>query len=220
MCGNEKSPGEYAIRGSPVKSGYSIGPLDRFVFQTQVQNMDDREKWVWQTVTYEYVPGKQAKDYKKSQIVWLTIGERSNPSQTTCLKRVPNPFGISNITETNVPKSRTFREHSKIVHAVGDGLVLKSGGHVHDGSTGADVFKNDEVICNSVATYRKGAGHHHKRQIKADGSYSTADLEHISDLSMCRWPQGLPMKQGDLLYMTANYDFTLHKGYVFCVVRK
>jgi hypothetical protein len=214
MSGNEKSSGEYAIPGSPIKSGYSLSPLDRFVFQTQVQNMEDREKWVWQTVTYEYVPGDQAKDYKPSQTVWLTIGERSNPSQTTCLQKQTNPFGASNITDTNVPKARTFREHSKVVRAVGDGLVLKSGGHVHDGATGADVFVNDKIICNSVATYRKGAGghHHRKRQIKADGDYSKADLEHISDLSMCRWPQGVPLKKGDALYMTANYDFTLHKG--------
>jgi hypothetical protein len=216
MCGNEKSPGEYAIPGAAIKSGYNIGPLDRFVFQTQVQNMDDREKWVWQTVTYEYVPGERARaeGYKQAQIVWLTIGERSNPSQTTCLRRVVNPFGASNITDTNVPKQRTFREHSKVVRAVADGLVLKSGGHVHDGATGADVFVNDKVICNSVATYRKGAGghHHRKRQIKAEGNYTAADLEHISDLSMCRWPQGVPLKKDDMIYMTANYDFALHKG--------
>jgi hypothetical protein len=215
MCGNEKSPGEYAIQGSPIKSGYRLAPTDRFVFQTQVQNMDEKEKWVWQTVTYEYLPGPNL-DYKQAQTVWLTIGERSNPSQTTCSKKVENPFGASNITETNVPKVRTFQEHSKIVRCVGDGLVIKSGGHVHDGATGADIFKNDNIICKSVATYRKGAGHHHrklKRQIKAEG-YDPADLEHIDGLSMCRWPEGVPIKKDDILYMTANYDFNLHKGYL------
>ncbi|KAF2667628.1 hypothetical protein BT63DRAFT_415173 [Microthyrium microscopicum] len=233
IVGNERTDGGYALKGSHIKSGYKVNPKDSFILQTELMNMEDTEKYVWQTITYEYLEGLQP-DYKSGQTVYMTIGEASNPSVTKCSKTAKNPFGPTNMTIDALPLSMKFSEHSKVWNSLIDGRILKTAGHMHDGGTSIEIVQNDKVICDSVPKYSKDAsagmpgmdagmggkgGHSHggrknKRQVKAPGGYKNTDIEHIAGQNRCDYPDGIPLKKGDTMHIRANYDFNLHKGMI------
>lgn len=226
LVGNERTDGGYALKGAQVKSGYKLSPMDTFIMQTELMNLDDKEKWVWQTISYEYLPGAQP-EYKNGKTVWMTIGEVSNPGLTFCDRMIANPFGVSNLTSEALPRSMKFSEHSKIWKSAFDGYILRTAGHLHEGATGIGIYQNSKMICDSVPTYSKdavspmagaddakSAKHSHgmrKRQVKA-GNYSNSDIEHIASQGSCDYPKGLQLKKGDTMHVQANYDFNVRAG--------
>jgi hypothetical protein len=235
MSGNEKTPANFTLPDSKIKAGYKVRPSDSFIINTDLQNFAPKEQYVWQTITYDIVDGP-APDHLSSQTVWLTIGTLENPSIGLChYTNGEFPWSLTNLTSKDLPKTKVFSEHSKIWRAEGAGLVLVAGGHVHAGATNIEIFKNHEVFCDSVATYSKAisadgsrGGHSHgggsgpgsgmtsmpgmkKRQVKG-GDYSNNDVEFISTISMCNFPEGVPLRINDALHIQANYDLNLHKG--------
>lgn len=226
MSGNERTLNNFTAVGSKVKAGYKVRPDDAFALDTDLQNFSNTEKFVWQTITYDIIDGP-AKDYKPSQVVWLTIGNLENPSIGLChYFNFNNPFGASNLTSKDLPKSLKFAEHSKIWKSDREGNILSSGGHLHAGGVNMEIFKNDKMFCNSTASYGKpspgSSGHSHgpmgpmgpmkfKRQVQA-GNWSNSELEFIESMSMCNYPEGIPIKKGDALYIQSNYDLERHKG--------
>jgi hypothetical protein len=213
MSGNERTTSGYGIPTASVKSGYSMDSNDRFVLTTELMNIDDREKWAWLAVTYEYLDGPQP-DYKEGKMVWLTIGPvlcrgaNTNENWT--------PFGPSNLTLMQQPKRVKFSESSFVWTAPRNGVILSTGGHMHDGGTNAEIYKNNEVICNSVPTYSsKHTAHKHdmKRQVMGDG-LSNTQIDHIQKQEPCVFKHGLPLKKGDKMRLRVNYDFTKHPGWV------
>jgi len=213
MSGNERSTGGFALPNATMKSGYSLTPQDKFILTTQLMNMEDKEKWVWVVITYEYLDGPTPPDYKQGRTIWQTIGPALTPA---CGKKnVTSPWGASNLTASQQPKTDVFSEHSVPWIAPRDGYLMSTGGHMHDGGVSTEIFRNKERICNSVPHYAKttsGEGHGMaKRQMMGSGP-GNADIEHIQKQDGCAFPGGLPLKKGDSMYVQANYDFRQHQG--------
>lgn len=130
MSGNERTDGGFALPGSSIKSGYSLTPNDKFILTTQLMNMEDKEKWAWVTIIYEYLEGAHP-DYKQGKTVWQSIGPPKGQIQP-CGNKVQNPWGPSNLTESQQPKIDVFSEHSLPWTAPKDGFLMSAGGHMHE----------------------------------------------------------------------------------------
>jgi hypothetical protein len=226
MSGNEKGPTDYAINNGP-KSGYSLAKQDTFALNTELQNYGDKEKFVWEAITYEIAEGAR-NEYTPSKIVWLTIGKMENPSIALChFFNEEFPWGPTNLTGRDQPMVSRFSEHSAIWRSDKDGMILQAAGHLHDGGENVLIIQNGEVFCDSKAKYEIGAtshSHNHggkggggkmgampaqKRQLRG-GNYSNTDIPHISELGRCDYTKGRPLRPGDGLYIQANYDLTAH----------
>jgi hypothetical protein len=89
-------------------------------------NMEDKEKWAWVTLEYDYIEGFLP-EWKDGKIVWMSIGpDRCSGSEV-------NPFGITNLTYTQQPLRNKFAEYSIPWIAPADGMVLGGNSHLHDG---------------------------------------------------------------------------------------
>ena len=217
MAGNEKSPVFFAEANSTIKSGYRLTANDRFVLHAKLMNLENKEKYVWITITYDYLDGVQP-DYRDGRMVYMSI----SPSTAGTCPGTPNsPFGASNLTIEMQPKQLSFMEHSIPWVAPADGLILMTGGHMHDGGDNTEIFHNDKLICNSIPRYSKaitnstmsGDGHGHKtrRQIKG-GPLDNTQIDHIFHQNRCTFSEGIPLKKGDSMYLNAIYDFNKHPG--------
>jgi len=221
MDGNEKTANGFALPNSTVKSGYSLTPQDSFILTTELMNLEDKEKWAWVTLTYEYLDGPHH-DYKQGKTVWMTIG----PPIGACGKTLENPFGTSNLTWTQQPKSEQFVEHSQPWTSLQNGVILSTGGHMHDGGVNTMIFHNKDKICDSLPHYSfakktnstsASGGHSHgktrKRQMGGaalDGS--NVDIAHIERQDPCIFPSGIPIKKGDTAHLAVDYDFKKYPG--------
>jgi len=214
MIGNERSVNGYALPNATIKSGYKLNPEDTFVLQAELMNLLDKEQWVWMTIAYEILDGHPA-DYKDGRMLWMSIG----PMRMSCPgSNIKNPWTTTNLTMGQQPKSEVFSEHSFPWKAPRDGWILATGGHMHDGGETLEIFQNDKVICTSRPTYTKGAGHGHsmagkkaRRQI-AGGKESNNEIAHIDKQPGCNFPTGNPLKKGDTMYLSANYNFKRYPG--------
>jgi hypothetical protein len=220
MVGNEREPYHFGLPKSSIKSGYSFLPEDKLIMQTQLQNLEDKEKWVWVTLEYEYLDGPQP-DYKRGQTVWMTIGYPLAACGDPIKSVAPSPWGPSNITESYQPKSNKFSEKSLPWDVPKDGFLMKTGGHMHDGGTSTDIFHNGKMVCHSVPIYAKsaasmGGGHSHgghgRRQVQEPKGIPDAEGLHIERQEYCTFPEGVPIKAGDSLFISANYDFDKYTG--------
>jgi hypothetical protein len=222
MSGNERGPTDYAVAGG-MKSGYSLEPHDTLMLNTELQNWTDKEKFVWETITYEIMDGTR-QDYTSSKIVWLTIGKEENPSMGLChyFGQAESPWGATNLTGRDQPIRAAFSEHSRIWRTDANAKILQAAGHLHDGGLSVDIYQNDELMCNSEAKYETGgeaphshgggmAGMNMKRQLEG-GSWKNTEIPHITELPRCNFPDGRTLKSGDGLYMAANYDLDKFRG--------
>jgi hypothetical protein len=123
MSGNERSGGGFGLPGASIKSGYRLTDKDSLVLTTELMNMEDKEKHVWVTVTYELLDGPQP-NYKQGKNVFLSIGPVGCGGVN-----LTNPFGPSNTTLNAQPKSLVLQEHSIPWKCPADGFVLSTGGH-------------------------------------------------------------------------------------------
>jgi hypothetical protein len=86
---------------------------------------------------------------------------------------------------------------------------------MHDGGTSTDIYLNDKVICRSAPKYGSGGGHGGMEGMgSAKGAAGNANIPHIQSQNRCSFPDGIPLKKGDKMYISANYDFTKREGYV------
>jgi hypothetical protein len=94
-----------------------MGPKDTLMLQLELMNIDDIEKFVWLTITYEYVDGVHP-EYKLGRTIWTTIGP-----MPPCAGTKRFDWGPSNLTLSQQPKVKVFSEHSQPWRAPVDGLV-------------------------------------------------------------------------------------------------
>jgi hypothetical protein len=221
MAGNERALYNFALPNSTIKSGYSLIPQDKFILQTQLQNLHDTEKWVWVTLEYQYMDGPQP-DYKQGKTVWMTIGyplAACGDEAKINAAALRGPWGPSNLTESSQPKIEQFSEHSLPWAIPKSGYLLKTGGHMHDGGVSTDIFHEGKLVCHSVPTYSKTAkaaagGHNHggrSIQMRQAGS-PDVNVEHIESQDYCTFPDGVALNAGDSLWIAANYDFKKYPG--------
>jgi hypothetical protein len=204
MSGNERTIGGFALPNATIKSGYSIGKANTFILQTELMNLHDKEKFVWMTISYEILPGLHM-DFKQGKTVWMNIGP-----MLPCGK-VQSPWGPSNLTLSQQPKTMVFSEHSLPWTAPKDGWVMSTGGHLHDGGESLKVYQGDKVICHSTPNYEKGHGHGMggmrkvKRQMKV-GDTTNDSIEHIAKQSVCLFQGGIPLKKGTKMYIEVGLN--------------
>lgn len=188
--------------------------------------MDDKEKWVWLQLTYDYVEGFDPA-YKDGKVIWMSIG----PAR--CGEQIANPFGPSNLTISQRPTQTKFVEHSIPWKVRKNGYILGSNSHMHDGGIKTDIYHNQDVICSSSPHYSVslsggmgGMGGMSRRSIDGVGGETMARTSrvrrqrqqaslHIDHQEGCEFPgKEIPMKQGDKLYLRVDYDFDKYPGYV------
>jgi len=113
-----------------------------------------------------------------------------------------------------------FKLNSKKWTVGYSGQMLGVGGHLHDGGTNLKIYKNNQVVCDSIADYAMGGGHSHGRRMiqgrhrmeKRQGASPSADgKEHIQKMSTCSMMGAVAPT--DQIWIDAQYDFSKHKGF-------
>ncbi|KAF1984921.1 hypothetical protein K402DRAFT_395291 [Aulographum hederae CBS 113979] len=211
MSGNERSYYGFAQANNSMKVGYPLRKDDRLLLVNELMSMDKEAKWVWLTLSFEYMP-KIEPDYKATKLLWMTVGPSCTGSE--------NPFGPSNLTDTGAPKEQVFAENSVPWTSIYDGTVLNAGGHMHDGGINVEIFQNEKMICDSVGKYGMGGDGGMKKKSRRDegphggghgGEGGGMDgMEHVQEMSSCM--PNSPMKKGDKLHLKVNYDLKKHPG--------
>jgi hypothetical protein len=211
--GNERTDIEFSVHNSSVNVGYHLRTTDELLFNVELMNMEDKEKWVWLTLNWDYIEGPHP-EFMDGKVVWMSVGPNRCGGNNT------NPFGPSNLTESQQPTLEKFTEYSLPWTAPADGWVMGGNGHLHEGGTSTEIFKNGTRICTSVPHYSNttsttlgGMGHgRKKRQIKGTEATTNTDIEHIEKQGGCTFDKPFRIKKGEQMYISANYDFTKHKG--------
>lgn len=124
--GNERTDIRFYSPASGVKSGYHVRNSDVFVINTELMNMEDKEKWAWLTLDFDYIEGFSP-EWKEGKVVWMSVG----PDR--CTGGDWNPFGATNLTRSQQPIRDVFEEYSVPWISPKDGWILGSNSHLHDG---------------------------------------------------------------------------------------
>jgi hypothetical protein len=125
--GNERSDLRFYSPESGMQSAYHVRKSDSFALNTELMNMEDKEKWVWVTLDFNYIEGFDPA-WKEGKIVWISVG----PDR--CTGKNENPFGATNLTSTQQPIRDVFEEYSVPWKSPKDGFVLGANSHLHDGA--------------------------------------------------------------------------------------
>ena len=134
------------------------------------------------TITYEYIPYMPS-DFSTVTSVWLDAGDCEG-------------------SEVPVPEDRTSFELAMAPWtATLNGRVLAILSHLHDGGVDLNVVKNDEAVCQSIATYGDAAEHKHHMP--------GMDMSHISYMSTC-YNAG-QIHDGEKWTVKADYDLDAHE---------
>ncbi|KAK0367220.1 hypothetical protein LTR91_005175 [Friedmanniomyces endolithicus] len=106
---------------------------------------------------------------------------------------VPYWLDVGGCGDSDVPAKADSRYDytSPVVTASFHGEIALIAGHLHDGGTHLDVFRNEEVVCSSRATYA-----------------SSDDTSHIARIDSCT--DALATAPGDKWYIRAYYDTVTH----------
>jgi hypothetical protein len=197
--GNERELKGFTALDGSFKSGYYVKPNDSFLLYSELMNMDPVDKHVWVTVYYEYLPGRQ-KDFQNTKAVWIQLGQCGQPD-------IDASTGKSVFYMGRPLNSKAFAETSHAWTAKKDGTLVFVSGHEHDGGTYTEIFKNDQLICNSTMQYGGTSAYRQKVNPEMGMKMPT---EHISNVSRC-FMMG-DMKPGDTFKQTSHYNFELHPG--------
>jgi hypothetical protein len=166
-------------------SGYYIGKSDQFMMQNEIVNYNPKpQKW-YIAADFEYIQGRpegtedvSVTDFNVNNCLgFMTAGYRA-PTGSTQFSKTSPKFVMST-----------------------DGTILHAIGHLHDGGVKIQLLLNEQVVCDSVATYGGTQG---AQKSGDDGS----KWESISSMSTCRDP--IRVKKGDIITMVSVYDTKLH----------
>jgi hypothetical protein len=178
--GNEHSPTDMTNNGT-LKNGYIVKPTDRFWMMLELMNMNPEEREVYLTMDYEFVPGIP-QEFKPVKAMW---------------------FDISNCGPSFIPARDTkiFEYPMNPWNATFNATPIGVGGHLHDGGTKVEVYRNGEIVCTPEAfyddlpEYRQASG-------------SMGGLKHITRVSQCY--NFAPIEVGDQWWIKAYYNLTEH----------
>ena len=217
--GNEQTPTTFGDAvGVKVKSVFPLTSGDTFSSQLELMNLDRVEKTVYLTIDWEYIAGPRPADFKIAKAMWLDV--------TGCgISSAFAPAGRTSFTLTMTPWTATFSGemlgvgtlslNAFVTHFTLITAIL--GGHLHDGGTHVNVYRNGQVICNSKAVYGKDGGDHAhggKKTLFVNGTsferrnqpgISNDGKNHIVKMGTCALMG--PIKRGDRINIDANYDY-------------
>lgn len=135
--GNERSVIPFYMPETGLKAGYHLRTSDKFAINTELMNMEDEGKWVWLTLNFDVIENF-SNEWRESKVVWISVG----PDR--CTGSLENPFGQSNLTSTQQPKSQAFEEHSPLWTSPRRGFVVGSNSHLHNGQS-RNHFQYEEI---------------------------------------------------------------------------
>lgn len=189
--GNER--GLIRVNKGGSKTGIKIGnEKSMFGMVVELMNMAAQPQSVRMSMTYEYVPAAQAQGYREVLPVWMDI--------TGC--------GVSSAPAKKGVYQYTSPEWTSNVN----GEFKQAAGHVHDGGTDVQIFKNGKPVCVSKMLYghrRTGYGPMPMGEMSKNMDMQEDQPNvHISDAGIC-YNFGT-IKVGDKMQLTAYYDGTLH----------
>jgi hypothetical protein len=168
------------------KTGYHVKKDSPMIMTIDIVNSNKDDIEVYPTADMEYIPGKPA-NYLDASPVFLPV--------TGCDAKAFVP-GI-----VQTPKDqKKWTLNSKGVIAAEDAILFVFRGHMHDGGSNIDLKVNDKLACDSQAIYG-GKGHVGRT---SDGK----TWQTIGDMKTC--PDGVLVKKGDKISMSANYDLEAH----------
>jgi hypothetical protein len=234
--GNERTIANLCDSGT-VKTGYFIRQGDTFIMVTELMNTGSEPQPAYVTVTYEFIPGPpgipmpgathddipsvpapyvdmphadtanslfvQRSQFKDSQPLYMDVSNCSDSSEVPAYPDRDFSFAMKPWSSDLDPTGSNFK-------------AVYVGGHIHDGGTHIDIYKNNLLMCRCAATYGQNSmyeesasamdgmavadNHQHRNNITAEVQ-STA---HISKISVC---DGLgDFKDGDVWQVKAYYD--------------
>jgi len=187
--GNERTISSFIAGGN--KAGYHVKNGDNFAMMIELMNENKKEMPVYMTITYEYLPYQTAKSlgFKNVKALWLDV---------------TGACGIS----FDFPRGKQFTLKMKPWTVNFDnGVVAGTGGHLHDGGVDVKAYINNNLYCDSTATYGSDPRYIQK-STKGMGGQAKTGMQHISHMKDCHHP--VAIKKGDKIYITAKYDLVEH----------
>jgi hypothetical protein len=193
--GNERTPANVTKTGH--KAGYYLEKNDQISLIVDLMNMNPRPVSVYMTMTYEYIPTKQAQAQSFSRVkpVWLDADD----------------CGTSEIAPLSATEPFTIK--SKPWKAAFPGTVLGMAGHLHDGGMSLDVLKGGYAVCESVPTYGGTAAYvspamHMDTALKTDHSLHSNGSTHQTTQSTNGAPGKTRLAQADqhISHMSSCYE--------------
>jgi len=169
-----------------TKTGYLVKKGTNVMMTIDIVNYAAEDVEVYAAADIEYIDSQPA-EYIDASPVFVPV--------TGC-----SPGAIvPGIVATPKDKSNWSLQSSGMI-AAEDSVLFLFRGHMHDGGSNIEVKINDKVVCDSKALYG-GPGHVGKT---TDGK----SWETIRDMVTC--PEGVIVKKGDKIALTANYDIVAH----------
>jgi len=144
-------------------------------FSGELMNMRDTSQRVLLSVIWEYIPSIPS-GFKEVTPYWLDIGGCSDSRKPA---KAGSEFSYSSPNLTSNFKGR----------------VAFIGGHLHDGGTMLEVFRNDKTVCVNTPGY-------------SSVEVAALTLGHISSMTRCE--DVGRVEPGDKWRLMAHYDTTQH----------
>jgi hypothetical protein len=169
---------------SNVKSGYWIGKGNNMLFTSELVNYDPMEKEVYLTLDVEWSPGKDPQ--------MLDVGMAAFTADACDDKQKGFKYPPKDRPIVYKGEKWTMRE---------SGYFINFTPHVHDGAVNVRILVNGKEACEIKVLYGTEGG-----TAKAlDGK----EWQTIEGYSPCEGP--FPVKPGDTLQMTSEYDLTKYR---------
>jgi len=186
--GSEGGANIFAVKNSPIKTGFLIGKDDKFIISAELVNYKPKPTNIYLELEYEYLPGHPA-GYIDAVTFALNL-------QNTTLSSNGNPGNIG----FKPPTDRAHTYASIEFPVTKPGYILYMYPHLHDGGVNIQYYVNDKAACTSEAVYGGG---------KNEVTVGTEKWETIRSYTPCDKP--VEIKAGDKLRFTALYDLTKHR---------
>ena len=149
--GSEGSGSAFAAKNTTVKSGVYISPSDKFTFMAELVNYDPKEKPIYLSLDYEWVPGKI------SGLLDVGMGVMS-ASSCDNLNGLFIPPKDRSITYEGAEWTATqngyfvnftphVSYHSLVKPSFKDISILISNPQIHDGGQNVKIFVNSTGSC-------------------------------------------------------------------------
>ena len=170
--------------GTNIKSGYWIGKGGGMQLTSELVNYDPKEKDIYLTLDVEWVPGKDPN--------MLDVGMGAISADRCADKE----RGL-----LHPPKDKAIVYKGEEWKINDNGYFINFTPHIHDGGVNIKVYINSKEVCEARAIYGADAG--------ATNGLDGKAWETISGYTPCDVP--VPIKRGDKIYVSAEYDLTKHR---------
>ncbi|KAF1992389.1 hypothetical protein K402DRAFT_458795 [Aulographum hederae CBS 113979] len=197
------------------KSGYHLKDGQAMLMSGMLVNYQTEKQDIYITMEKEYLKGEQP-GYLGINPLSISVGGCANQG--------------SFYPETTTPNQTLITLEGKEWTVPADGALLNAQGHMHDGGSGVILELNGKMVCNSSAEYGivenaggmggmdMGGGMKKRRVatptdvVRRDGPHGSHDgedgVQTITHIGKCT--EVVPVKEGDKVKVTANYDLVAH----------